>query len=604
MAKHKKRAAPAHRSADSKDLPPGWIRVESRSKPGAYFYAHPATKRTQLEHPGKTRQTSKRAAGPRRKAAVDEGDPEAMDVEEFEDPAEKAERLRQEAEEAEAAEAERQEMVRHQRAAKRALLRDAPEDKKEDESGSDEDNELVSKEELARWKETEEQREREEAEAERRRKEEEERRKREAEEAERRRLEEEERQREEEERRKEEEQKEKIALWKHRVEMARKEAEFELSMAKERQKKAEADKEVAKQLEAEKLRQALLERKKQEAEEEKKKAEADLRRKAEAERLKKEIEAKHQKVLQIPEPSDEIAMPCFDVFKGGNRIGRFLLKPQQKAWLMGRSPVGIDFQLGHETISRKHAQVNRQGCFTFLQDLGSAHGTSLNGQKLTKNTMERLCSGDNLRLGGSARTYVYREPSTAIQINTRGVRLKTPGLSEQELPEPPLDSPKLLPGKPSPQININLGNAKPQVAEVELVPEESPEAVAAGAEEIASRKVPPGSPEDQQAALAALESLVATTAKTPGTKTARPGGAPKEQTKSSKKSSSSSSSSSSARRKRKSSTSKKKKASSSSSSSKKRRKVKSKSKKRSSSSTSASREKARRKSKKKSSSSS
>ena len=29
--------------------------VESRSKPGAYFYAHPATKRTQLEHPGKTR---------------------------------------------------------------------------------------------------------------------------------------------------------------------------------------------------------------------------------------------------------------------------------------------------------------------------------------------------------------------------------------------------------------------------------------------------------------------------------------------------------------------------------------------------------------------
>ena len=26
--------------------------MESRSKPGAYFYAHPATKRTQAEHPG------------------------------------------------------------------------------------------------------------------------------------------------------------------------------------------------------------------------------------------------------------------------------------------------------------------------------------------------------------------------------------------------------------------------------------------------------------------------------------------------------------------------------------------------------------------------
>lgn len=599
MAKHKKRTAPAHRSADSKDLPPGWIRVESRSKPGAYFYAHPATKRTQLEHPGKTRDRettkSKRAEGPRRKAAG-EGTPEALDVEGFEDPTEKAERLRQEAEEAEAAEAARQEMARHQRAAKRALLRDAPEDKKDEESGSDDENELVSKEDLARWKEAEEQREREEAEAERRRKEEEERKRREAEEAERRRLEEEERQREEEERRREEEQKEKIALWKHRVEMARKEAEFELSMAKERQKKAEADKEVAKQLEAEKLRQALLERKKQEAEEEKKKAEADLRRKAEAERMKKEIEAKHQKVLPIPEPSDEIPMPCFDVFKGGNRIGRFLLKPQQKSWLVGRAPVGVDFRLGHETISRKHAQVNRQGCFTFLQDLGSAHGTSLNGQKLAKNTMERLCSGDNLRLGGSARTYVYREPTTAIQLSTKGVRLKTPGLSEQELPEPPLDSPRLLPGKPSPQISINLGTAKPQEADVVDEPAMSPDAMMSAAAEDDARKVPPGSPEDQEAVLAALESLVATTGTE--TKTGRPAEAPKAaQTKAAKKRSSSSSS----EEKRKSK-SKKKKSSTSSSSS--RRKRKSKSKKRSSSSTSASREKAKRKSKKKSSSSS
>ncbi|CAE7930381.1 unnamed protein product, partial [Symbiodinium sp. KB8] len=29
----------------------GWIRVESRSKPGSFYYAHPATKRTQLERP-------------------------------------------------------------------------------------------------------------------------------------------------------------------------------------------------------------------------------------------------------------------------------------------------------------------------------------------------------------------------------------------------------------------------------------------------------------------------------------------------------------------------------------------------------------------------
>ncbi|CAE7443633.1 unnamed protein product, partial [Symbiodinium necroappetens] len=39
-------------AADPRDvLPPGWIRVESRSKPGSFYYAHPATKRTQLERP-------------------------------------------------------------------------------------------------------------------------------------------------------------------------------------------------------------------------------------------------------------------------------------------------------------------------------------------------------------------------------------------------------------------------------------------------------------------------------------------------------------------------------------------------------------------------
>ncbi|CAK9049201.1 Probable N-acetylglucosaminyl-phosphatidylinositol de-N-acetylase (Phosphatidylinositol-glycan biosynthesis class L protein) (PIG-L) [Durusdinium trenchii] len=381
MVKTKKsRAAVTHRSADSKGLPPGWIRVESRSKPGAYFYAHPATKRTQTEHPSErnshrdmTHISSKRPAGPRRRK-TDEG-VSPMDVEDFEDPAEKAERLRQEAEEAEAAEAARQEMVRQQRAAKRALLKEA-EDKR-DEGGSEEEKELVSKEELQKWKEDEERREQEEAEAERRRKEEEERKKREEEEAERRQIEEQERRRkeaEEEERRIEAE---KIALWKARTAMARKEAEFEMAMSREKQKKEESDKI---QLEAERVRQALLERKKQEAEEETKKAEAELRRKAEAERLRREADAKNQKNQRILEPSDQIDVPCFDVFKGGDRIGRFRLSPPQMTWTIGRCPP-VDIRASHETVSRKHAQVNRQGCFTFIQDLGSAHGTVLNGHK-------------------------------------------------------------------------------------------------------------------------------------------------------------------------------------------------------------------------------
>lgn len=45
-------------------LPQGWIRVESRSKPGTFYYAHPATKRTQMERPVDPRRSSQSVAAP------------------------------------------------------------------------------------------------------------------------------------------------------------------------------------------------------------------------------------------------------------------------------------------------------------------------------------------------------------------------------------------------------------------------------------------------------------------------------------------------------------------------------------------------------------
>ncbi|CAL1153155.1 unnamed protein product [Cladocopium goreaui] len=611
MVKTKKlRAAGSHRSADSKGLPPGWIRVESRSKPGAYFYAHPATKRTQAEHPGERHISSKRPEGPRRRKTEGEAEEPGvspLDVEDFEDPADKAERLRQEAEEAEAAEAARQEMVRQQRAAKRALLKEADKEKQEDEGGSEEEKELVSKEELAKWKQDEERREREEAEAERRRKEEEERR-----------IKEEEKRRKEEERRREEEEQrieaERIALWKARTEMARKEAEFEWAMSRERQKKEESDKI---QLEAERVRQALLERKKLESEEEKKKAEADLRKKAEAERLRREAAANSQKNQRIEEPSDHIEAPCFDVFKGGERIGRFILSPTQTTWTIGRCPP-IDIRAGHETVSRKHAQVNRQGCFTFLQDLGSAHGTLLNGQKLVKNTLERLCSGDNLRFGGSSRIYVYREPSTAIQIN-RGIRPVQVTI-EQDIPEPALDSPKqapALPGKPIvpivPIVQPDESLATRPPAVTKLTMEHSPPAQAESPSQVRTGVVTDRAPAfESEMAVSGAEMLQqrqvpqiesAKTALKPEAEVKPEVQKPQKEGRKSKKSASSSSSTSSGKKKKKrrkssKSKSRRKKSSSSSSSTSsrdKKRKESSKKKRRKSSSTSASTDKKRKK---------
>jgi len=381
--------------------------------------------------------------------------------------------------------------------------------------------------------------------------------------------------------------------------MARKEAEFEMAMSREQQKKVESDKI---QLEAEKVRQALLERKKQEFEEEKKKAEADLRRKAEAERLRRETEAKNQKNQRIQEPSDHIEAPCFDVFKGGERIGRFILSPTQKTWTIGRCPP-VDIRAGHETVSRKHAQVNRQGCFTFMQDLGSAHGTILNGQKLVKNTLERLCSGDNLRFGCSSRIYVYREPSTAIQIN-RGIKPVQVTI-EQDVPEPELESPKNAPaGSPAlPAPGKMMGGIcdeatlGPIVTKLTEPLEEQPSPVQVQTQVVTAR-----SP--------IAEETAATSAELPLENTKSEAAAevkvPKEVPKKSKKSSSSSSSTSSDKKRKKKSSKSRKKSSSSSTSSKKRRDS-SKKKKRKSSSTSASTEKKRKKrksrSKRKSSSS-
>eukprot|EP00440_Ansanella_granifera_P016099 gb/GFBE01017488.1/.p1 GENE.gb/GFBE01017488.1/~~gb/GFBE01017488.1/.p1 ORF type:complete len:596 (+),score=138.20 gb/GFBE01017488.1/:1-1788(+) len=447
----KARGGASHASADSKGLPPGWIRVESRSKPGVYFYAHPATKRTQAEHPDASRHSSsKRPEGPARSRDQSRqgGASCPLDVDEFEDPAEKAERLRKEAEEAEAAEAARLELVRQQRAAKQALLKEA--EGKKGEEGSDEEKDLVSQEELERWKQNEERREVEEAEAERKRKEEEECQRKEAEEAERQRLAEEERRRQEEEAERKRKEEEEVAKVKKRIEMARKEAEFEAAMARERQKKDDADKDVIRMLEAEKQRKLQLEERQKKESEDVKKAEAELRRKAEADKIRKEFELQKKQNEPIPEPSDHIAVPCLDVFKNRDRIGRFLFSASKQSWTFGRAPEGVDFRLGHESISRKHVEVSRQGCFTFLRDLGSAHGTVLNGQKLAQNSLERLCSGDNIRLGGSARTYVYREPSTAIQLSSRGIRLKTAGQAEQDVTEPVFDSPKISKQKPSP----------------------------------------------------------------------------------------------------------------------------------------------------------
>ncbi|CAK9091911.1 unnamed protein product [Durusdinium trenchii] len=102
----------------------GWIRVESRSKPGTFYYAHPATKRTQMERPvdpHRARSTGASGAAPVEK-------PKAEPVEEVED-VETAEekRKREEARKAEEKAREEEEERERQEVLMRARQRRAQE---------------------------------------------------------------------------------------------------------------------------------------------------------------------------------------------------------------------------------------------------------------------------------------------------------------------------------------------------------------------------------------------------------------------------------------------------------------------------------------------
>jgi pSer/pThr/pTyr-binding forkhead associated (FHA) protein len=50
-------------------------------------------------------------------------------------------------------------------------------------------------------------------------------------------------------------------------------------------------------------------------------------------------------------------------------------------------------------VSRRHARIQRQRTQFFVEDLGSANGTFLNGQRLTPYLPHPLHDGDELQAG-------------------------------------------------------------------------------------------------------------------------------------------------------------------------------------------------------------
>jgi pSer/pThr/pTyr-binding forkhead associated (FHA) protein len=99
----------------------------------------------------------------------------------------------------------------------------------------------------------------------------------------------------------------------------------------------------------------------------------------------------------------ESAGPALVVRAGGGRAGeRFV--PSGDRTLIGRSP-DCDIFLDDVTVSRRHAEILRDGATTSIRDLGSLNGTFVNRRRIETAVLEE---DDEVQIGKYRLTYLTR----------------------------------------------------------------------------------------------------------------------------------------------------------------------------------------------------
>lgn len=66
--------------------------------------------------------------------------------------------------------------------------------------------------------------------------------------------------------------------------------------------------------------------------------------------------------------------------------------------VIGRS-LGSDIRVDHSSVSRRHARIFRDGSDYYIEDLGSANGTTVNDSGIHQNSPVKLRAGDRIRVG-------------------------------------------------------------------------------------------------------------------------------------------------------------------------------------------------------------
>ncbi|XP_061344351.1 protein phosphatase 1 regulatory inhibitor subunit PPP1R8 homolog [Gastrolobium bilobum] len=118
-----------------------------------------------------------------------------------------------------------------------------------------------------------------------------------------------------------------------------------------------------------------------------------------------------------------------EVLKDGLVLDRINL--DRRRHIFGRQIQTCDFVLDHQSVSRQHAVVipHKNGSI-YVIDLGSAHGTFVANERLTKDSPVELEVGQSLRFAASTRIYILRKNDAALFP-------RPPPLTEINFPPPP-----------------------------------------------------------------------------------------------------------------------------------------------------------------------